>query len=82
MSDIKKAKTSKTKVSDDLLNAGSGKTIKQPNVNDDKLTSITEVRHADGGHAMAVEDEQRLRKALVDKDWNEIKIADSCRFSR
>ena len=78
MSILKKAKTSTTKVSDDLLNAGSGKTIKQPNVNDDKLTSITEMRHqVDGEPAMAVEDEQRLRKALVDKDWNEIKIADS-----
>ena len=44
MSTLKKPKTSKTKVSDDLLNAGSGKTIKQPNVNDDKLTTITEMR--------------------------------------
>ena len=78
MSALKKQKTSKTKVSDDLLNAGSGKTIKQPNVNDDKLTSITEMRHqVEGGPAMAIEDEQRLRKAFVDKDWNEIKIADS-----
>ena len=78
MSTLKKAKTSKTKVSDDMLNAGSGKTIKQPNVNDDKLTSITEMRQTTNGQtALAIDDEQRLRKAFVDKDWNEIKIADS-----
>src|ERR1700712_985330 len=78
MSTLKKPKTSKTKVADDLLNAGSGKTIKQPNVNDDKLTSITEMRQTTNGETgMALEDEQRLRKAFVDKDWNEIKIADS-----
>ena len=78
MSTLKKEKTSKTKVSDDLLNAGSGKTIKQPNVNDDKLTTITEMRQTTNGQtALAIEDEQRLRKAFVDKDWNEIKIADS-----
>ena len=78
MSTTKKPKTSKTKVADDMLNAGSGKTIKQLNVNDDKLTSITEMRQSTNGEtAMALEDEQRLRKAFVDKDWNEIKIADS-----
>ena len=60
MSTLKKAKTSKTKVSDDLLNAGSGKTIKQPNVNDDKLTTITEMRQQTNGQtALAIEDEQR-----------------------
>ena len=79
MAELKKApKTSKTKLADELQNAGSGKTIKQPNVNDDKLTSITEMREqAHGGTGVAVDDEQRLRKAFVDKDWNEIKIADS-----
>ena len=78
MATIKKPKTSTTKVADDMLNAGSGKTIKQPNVNDDKLTSITEMRQTTNGQtALAIEDEQRLRKAFVDKDWNEIKIADS-----
>jgi hypothetical protein len=78
MSTLKKPKTSKTKIADDMLNAGSGKTIKQPNVNDDKLTSITEMRQSTHGEStMALEDEQRLRKAFVDKDWNEIKIADS-----
>jgi uncharacterized protein (TIGR00730 family) len=81
MSELKKTpKTSKTKLADDIQNAGSGKTIKQPNVNDDKLTSITVMReqtHGQGQTGVAVDDEQRLRKAFVDKDWNEIKIADS-----
>nr|GFC48288.1 hypothetical protein [Tanacetum cinerariifolium] len=77
MSKLKK--TSKTKLSDDNLNAGSGKTIVQPNVNDNKLTSITELRQQTGAVAKTTPDpdEQRIRKAFVDKDWNEIKIADS-----
>ncbi|MGI4736647.1 MAG: LOG family protein, partial [Janthinobacterium lividum] len=77
MSKLKK--TSKTKSSNEALNAGSGKTIVQPNVNDNKLTSITELRQQTGGLAKTGHDpdEQRIRKAFVDKDWNEIKIADS-----
>jgi uncharacterized protein (TIGR00730 family) len=77
MSKLKK--TSKTKLADDNLNAGSGKTIVQPNVNDNKLTSITEIREKTGNTASSTPDpdEQRIRQAFVDKDWNEIKIADS-----
>ena len=77
MSKLKK--TSRTKASNETLNAGSGKTIVQPNVNDNKLTSITELRQQTGGLAKngTDPDEQRIRKAFVDKDWNEIKIADS-----
>ncbi len=77
MSKLKK--TSKTKLADDNLNAGSGKTIVQPNVNDNKLTSITEIREKTGTVAKNAPDpdEQRIRQAFVDKDWNEIKIADS-----
>ena len=77
MSKLKK--TSKTKLSDEALNSGSGKTIVQPNVNDNKLRSITDLREKNGGKAIATPDadEQRIRQAFVDKDWNEIKIADS-----
>ena len=77
MSKLKK--TSKTKLADEALNSGSGKTIVQPNVNDNKLTSITELRDKTGAppKTQPDPDEQRIRQAFVDKDWNEIKIADS-----
>ncbi len=71
-------KTSKTKLADENLNMGSGKTIVQPNINDDKVTSISDIRESTHGErGVMVDDEQRIRKAFVDKDWNEIKIADS-----
>ena len=64
MSKLKK--TSKTKLSDEALNSGSGKTIVQPNVNDNKLRSITDLREKNGGKAIATPDadEQRIRQAL------------------
>ncbi|SEU03284.1 LOG family protein [Hymenobacter actinosclerus] len=71
-------KDSKTKASDQALNAGSGQTIVQPNVNDNKVKTISDIREqTHGERTVQVEDEQRIRKAFVDKDWNEIKIADS-----
>ena len=58
----KTSKTSRTKLADEMLNAGSGKTIKQPNVNDDKLTTITEMRQQQSGEPdLMLEDEQRIR---------------------
>ena len=76
---IKTAKISTTKLSDETQNAGSGKTIKQPNINDNKLTTITEMEQQGTAvlESLPDEEKQRLRKAFVDKDWNEIKIADS-----
>ena len=75
----KNAKISTTKLAEDAQNAGSGKTIKQPNINDNKLTTITEMEQQGSTSLEGLPDEekQRLRKAFVDKDWNEIKIADS-----
>ena len=75
----KNAKISTTKLADDAQNAGSGKTIKQPNINDNKLTTITDIveQSTPALEGLPDEEKQRLRKAFVDKDWNEIKIADS-----
>ncbi|MBT2556962.1 TIGR00730 family Rossman fold protein [Hymenobacter sp. ISL-91] len=71
-------KESRTKTADQNLNAGSGQTIVQPNVNDNKVKTISDIREqTHGERTVQVEDEQRIRKAFVDKDWNEIKIADS-----
>jgi len=71
-------KTSKTKLSDEALNAGSGQTIVQPDINDNKVKTISDIREqTHGERTVQVDDEQRIRKAFVDKDWNEIKIADS-----
>ena len=71
-------KTSRTKVSDEALNAGSGQTIHQPDINNNKVTTISDIREqTHGERTVQVDDEQRIRKAFVDKDWNEIKIADS-----
>ena len=67
-------KTSKTKLHDEVTNVGSGKTIIQPDINDSKATTVTELT---GSHPIATEEDIRIRQAFVDKDWNEIKIADS-----
>ncbi len=71
-------KTSKTKLQDETMNTGSGQTILKPDANLNKAKSITDLREA--GEVMAPpasEEDIRIRKAFVDKDWNEIKIADS-----
>src|SRR6476620_7352125 len=68
-------KTSKTKLHDEVANIGSGKTIIQPTVNDNKPTTITELTGTNG--TTSIEEDIRIRQAFVDKDWNEIKIADS-----
>src|SRR5688572_30231301 len=68
-------KTSKTKLHDETSNIGSGKTIVQPSVNDNKATTVTELTGPN--HSPATEEDIRIRQAFVDKDWNEIKIADS-----
>ncbi|GAB3829128.1 MULTISPECIES: TIGR00730 family Rossman fold protein [Hymenobacter] len=71
-------KTSKTKLQEEAHNVGSGKTIVQPDVNDNKITTISDLREqAHGERTTQLDDEHRIRKAFVDKDWNEIKIADS-----
>jgi len=71
-------KTSRTKHQDEVLNEGSGKIIVQPNANDNKATTISDIREqTHGQRTVQVDDEQRIRRAFVDKDWNEIKIADS-----
>ncbi|WP_084523810.1 TIGR00730 family Rossman fold protein [Adhaeribacter aquaticus] len=72
------SKESKTKLHDETLNIGSGQTIYKPDVNENKATSITDLR-ANGQSVAppASEEEIKIRKAFVDKDWNEIKIADS-----
>ena len=68
-------KTSKTQLNE-MTNAGSGKTILNPNANEGKAVSMTELRK-ETHHIHLSEDDLRIRKAFVDKDWNEIKIADS-----
>ena len=71
-------KTSKTKLHDEALNTGSGQTILNPDANENKARSVTDLRESgqvDG--APASEEDKRIRQAFVDKDWNEIKIADS-----
>ncbi|RTQ47212.1 TIGR00730 family Rossman fold protein [Hymenobacter gummosus] len=71
-------KTSKTKLQEEAHNVGSGQTIVQPDVNDNKATTISDIREqTHGERTTQLEDEHRIRKAFVDKDWNEIKIADS-----
>ncbi|WP_078062741.1 TIGR00730 family Rossman fold protein [Solirubrum puertoriconensis] len=71
-------KTSKTKLQEEAHNAGSGRIITQPDVNDNKVTSISDIREqTHGERTVQLDDEQKIRKAFVDKDWNEIKIADS-----
>ncbi|WP_082815360.1 LOG family protein [Pontibacter akesuensis] len=71
-------KTSKTKLHDETLNTGSGQTIINPNVNENKARSVTDLRESGQSTAApASEEDKRIRQAFVDKDWNEIKIADS-----
>ena len=71
-------KTSKTKLHVENANIGSGKTIIQPEVNDNKAKSIKQARQmAREENIQVSEEDSKIRKAFVDKDWNEIKIADS-----
>ncbi|GAB3826105.1 LOG family protein [Pontibacter rugosus] len=71
-------KTSKTKLHDESLNTGSGQTIINPDVNENKARSVTDLRESGQSTAApASEEDKRIRQAFVDKDWNEIKIADS-----
>ncbi|SFG62564.1 LOG family protein [Pontibacter chinhatensis] len=71
-------KTSKTKLNDEALHTGSGQTILKPDVNDNKARSVTDLRESGQSTAPpASEEDIKIRRAFVDKDWNEIKIADS-----
>ncbi|KAA5544228.1 TIGR00730 family Rossman fold protein [Adhaeribacter rhizoryzae] len=71
-------KTSKTKLQEENTNVGSGQTIIQPEVNENKAKSIKKARQmAREENIQISEEDQKIRKAFVDKDWNEIKIADS-----
>ncbi|MBF9255529.1 TIGR00730 family Rossman fold protein [Pontibacter sp. 172403-2] len=76
-------KTSKTKLHTETVNTGSGQTIIQPDVNKHKAKSITDLRETGQSTAAPASDEdRRIRQAFVDKDWNEIKIADSWQIFR
>ncbi|PIQ22219.1 MAG: TIGR00730 family Rossman fold protein [Cytophagales bacterium CG18_big_fil_WC_8_21_14_2_50_42_9] len=71
-------KTSKTQLHEQTTNVGSGETIIQPEVNDNKAKSIKQARKiAREENIIISEEDQKIRKAFVDKDWNEIRIADS-----
>ena len=71
-------KTSKTKLHEENANVGSGKTIIQPEVNENKVKSIKVARQLARDENLQIsEEDQKIRQAFVDKDWNEIKIADS-----
>ncbi len=70
-------KTSKTKLQEEDANRGSGKILLQPDVNADKGVSISEVKKTMSPADLDGADDTRIRQAFVDKDWNEIKIADS-----
>ncbi|MGV3541251.1 MAG: TIGR00730 family Rossman fold protein [Rufibacter sp.] len=71
-------KTSKTKLQDEVSNAGSGTTIIQPEANDNKASSLKEAKKIAKTEAPVIsDDDKRIREAFTDKDWNEIKIADS-----
>lgn len=71
-------KTSKTKLHEESINTGSGQTILKPDVNENKARSVTDLRESGQSTAApASEEDRRIRQAFVDKDWNEIKIADS-----
>ena len=70
-------KTSKTKLQEQVANQGSGKLVLQPDANKDKAVSITDIRKNQPGEEVDSAEDIRIRKAFVDKDWNEIKIADS-----
>ena len=70
-------KTSKTKLQEEDANRGSGKVLMQPDINADKGVSISEVKKTMSPADLDGADDIRIRQAFVDKDWNEIKIADS-----
>jgi hypothetical protein len=71
-------KTSKTKLQEENTNVGSGKTIIQPEANDNKAKSIKQARQMAREENLQIsEEDSKIRQAFVDKDWNEIKIADS-----
>ncbi|MFC6996890.1 LOG family protein [Rufibacter roseus] len=71
-------KDSKTKLQDEVSNAGSGRTIVQPNANDNKAESLAEAKKKAQEEApLLTEDDKRIREAFTNKNWNEIKIADS-----
>ncbi|WP_461490879.1 LOG family protein [Pontibacter sp. HJ8] len=71
-------KTSKTKLNDESHNSGSGQTILNPDVNKNKAKTITDLRENGQVSAPPASAEDiKIRQAFVDKDWNEIKIADS-----
>lgn len=71
-------KTSKTKLHEEITNEGSGQTIIQPDVNEKKAKSVNEVKQqALKENRHITDDDSKIRRAFVDKDWNEIRIADS-----
>ena len=71
-------KTSKTQLHEETANAGSGETIVQPDANENKAKSIKQARKiARDENVIISEEDQKIRRAFVDKDWNEIRIADS-----
>jgi len=71
-------KTSKTQLHEETTNVGSGETIINAEVNDNKAKSIKQARKiAREGNLIISEEDQKIRQAFVDKDWNEIRIADS-----
>jgi uncharacterized protein (TIGR00730 family) len=71
-------KSSKTKLRDETANVGSGTTIIQPDANDNKVDSLQEAKKIAKQDAnFTSEDDKRIREAFTDKNWNEIKIADS-----
>ncbi|MBA9079256.1 MULTISPECIES: TIGR00730 family Rossman fold protein [Rufibacter] len=71
-------KTSKTQLQDESSNAGSGTIITQPEANEHKAQSLAEAKQIAKQEAPVLsDDDKRIREAFTDKDWNEIKIADS-----
>ena len=71
-------KTSKTKLHEETANEGSGQTIIQPDINAHKAKSISEAKkQALKENRTISDDDSKIRRAFVDKDWNEIRIADS-----
>ena len=83
-------KTSRTKLQEEVSNAGSGATLVQPDANENKAKNLSEARELARSENMAAreaanaereettsDEDSRIRRAFVDKDWNEIKIADS-----
>ena len=71
-------KTSKTKLQEEASNIGSGRTIVHPDINDNKPATINEAKKmARQDNLVISEEDSKIRRAFIDKDWNEIKIADS-----